>query len=96
MKPTDFAWTIEPKGTIRCGRMGRRGGDLALRKWPFRRGGLLCEKPRQLGPRPYFELAVSATQVEIHGLRAEEKPRTDLLAGQPIRSGERHLEFLWR
>jgi hypothetical protein len=32
--------------------------------------------------------------VEINRLRAEEESRTDLLARQPVRSGERHLEFL--
>src|SRR5215212_6994925 len=60
----------------------------------LRRGGLLGEQLDQLGPRPYVELAVGAAQVEINRLRAEEEPRTDLLARQPVRSGERHLEFL--
>src|ERR1041385_3978474 len=71
-------------------------GESASRlcKRAFRRGGLLCEQPDQLGSRLHVELAVGAAQVEVHGLRAEEEPRADLLAGQPIRRGERHLELL--
>src|SRR4026208_768943 len=58
------------------------------------RGGLLGEKPDQLGPRPDVELAIDAAQVEIHGLRTQEEPRSDLLACGPVGGGEGHWEFL--
>src|SRR5215813_13143852 len=95
--PLAAAWAPSADIVVRIQPRSRRGPPVASAMSPVSPGVAGWQAVAdQFAARGDAELGEDLPQVIVHGARAQEQLRRDLLVGQPLGDQPRDLQFLWR